>query len=48
MGPLQTPAFILCHIITHAFHHKGQVVAMFRLAGQPAGDTDLQRDETLS
>jgi uncharacterized damage-inducible protein DinB len=45
MGPLQTPAFILCHIITHAFHHKGQVVAMFRLAGNPIGDTDLQRED---
>jgi uncharacterized damage-inducible protein DinB len=47
MGPLQTPAFILCHVITHAFHHKGQVVAMFRLAGHPIGDTDLQRDEPM-
>lgn len=45
MGPLRTPAFILCHVITHSFHHKGQVVAMFRLAGHPMGDTDLQRDE---
>ena len=45
MGPLRSPAFILCHIVTHTFHHKGQVVAMFRLAGHPIGDTDLQRDE---
>lgn len=43
-GPLQTPAFILHHVITHAFHHKGQIVAMFRLLGHPAPDTDLQRD----
>ena len=42
-GPLRTPAFILNHVITHAFHHKGQVVAMFRLLGRPASDTDLQR-----
>jgi uncharacterized damage-inducible protein DinB len=42
-GPLRTPAFILHHVITHAFHHKGQVVAMFRLLGRPAPDTDLQR-----
>jgi uncharacterized damage-inducible protein DinB len=42
-GPLRTPAFILHHVITHAFHHKGQIVAMFRLLGHPAPDTDLQR-----
>jgi uncharacterized damage-inducible protein DinB len=48
MGPLRSPAFILCHVITHTFHHKGQVVAMFRLAGHPAPDTDLQRDDPAS
>ena len=48
MGPLRSPAFILCHVITHAFHHKGQVVAMFRIAGHPIGDTDLQREEPAS
>lgn len=41
-GALRTPAFILHHVLTHAFHHKGQVVAMFRLIGHPAPDTDLQ------
>jgi uncharacterized damage-inducible protein DinB len=41
--PLRSPAFILHHVLTHAFHHKGQVVAMFRLLGCPAPDTDLQR-----
>jgi uncharacterized damage-inducible protein DinB len=41
--PLRSPAFILHHVLTHAFHHKGQVVAMFRLLGHPAPDTDLQR-----
>ena len=41
--PLRSPAFILHHVLTHAFHHKGQVVAMFRLLGSPAPDTDLQR-----
>ncbi|HKV40574.1 MAG TPA: DinB family protein [Blastocatellia bacterium] len=41
-GTLRSPAFILHHVITHAFHHKGQVVAMFRLLGRPAPDTDLQ------
>lgn len=41
-GELRTPAFILLHVITHAFHHKGQVVAMLRIVGYPAPDTDLQ------
>ena len=42
-GELRSPAFILLHLITHAFHHKGQVVAMLRILGYPAPDTDLQR-----
>ena len=42
-GQLRSPAFILLHVITHAFHHKGQVVAMLRIVGYPAPDTDLQR-----
>jgi uncharacterized damage-inducible protein DinB len=42
-GDLRSPAFILLHVITHTFHHKGQVVAMLRLLGHPAPDTDLQR-----
>ena len=41
-GDLRSPAFILHHVITHAYHHKGQVVAMCRLLGHPAPDTDLQ------
>ncbi len=41
-GVLRSPAFILHHVITHAYHHKGQVVAMCRLLGHPAPDTDLQ------
>lgn len=44
IGTLRSPAFILHHVVTHAFHHKGQVVAMFRLLGHPAPDTDLQRE----
>lgn len=46
VGPPRGPAFILHHVLTHSFHHKGQVVAMFRLLGHPAPDTDLQRQET--
>lgn len=42
-GELRSPAFILLHIVTHTFHHKGQVVAMLRMLGHPAPDTDLQR-----
>lgn len=41
-GELRSPAFILLHVITHAFHHKGQIVAMLRIQGHPAPDTDLQ------
>jgi len=41
-GELRSPAFILRHVITHAFHHKGQVVAILRILGYPAPDTDLQ------
>jgi len=37
----RTPALILHHVFTHAFHHKGQIVAMCRLLGHPAGITDL-------
>jgi uncharacterized damage-inducible protein DinB len=42
-GELRSPAFILLHVIAHAFHHKGQVVAMLRMIGYPAPDTDLQQ-----
>jgi uncharacterized damage-inducible protein DinB len=42
-GELRSPGFILLHIITHAFHHKGQIVAMLRILGYPAPDTDLQQ-----
>jgi uncharacterized damage-inducible protein DinB len=43
LGPPRTPAFTLLHVITHAFHHKGQMVAMLRLLGHPAPDTDMAR-----
>lgn len=44
IGELRSPAFIVLHVITHTFHHKGQVVAMLRALGHPAPDTDLQRE----
>lgn len=36
-----TPGLTLSHVITHGFHHKGQVVAMCRLLGHPAPCTDF-------
>jgi uncharacterized damage-inducible protein DinB len=38
---VRTPAFVIHHFLTHAFHHKGQIVAMCRLLGHPAPYTDL-------
>ncbi len=38
---VRTPALVLHHVLTHAFHHKGQMVAMCRALGHPAPDTDL-------
>ena len=40
---VRTPALILHHVLTHAFHHKGQIVAMCRELGHPAPDTDLNQ-----
>ena len=42
---VRTPALVLHHFLTHAFHHKGQIVAMCRLLGHPAPDTDLNNFE---
>ena len=41
----RTPALVLHHVLTHAFHHKGQIVAMCRMLGHPAPDTDLSQFE---
>ena len=40
---VRTPALIVHHVLTHAFHHKGQIVAMCRVLGYPAPDTDLNQ-----
>jgi len=40
---IRTPALILHHMLTHAFHHKGQIVAMCRELGHPPPDTDLNQ-----
>jgi len=42
---VRTPALILHHILTQAFHHKGQIVSMCRILGYPAPDTDLNQFE---
>jgi uncharacterized damage-inducible protein DinB len=42
---VRTPALVLHHVLTHAFHHKGQIVAMCRELGNPAPDTDLNQFE---
>jgi len=42
---IRTPALILHHVLAHAFHHKGQIVAMCRALGHPAPDTDLNQFE---
>jgi uncharacterized damage-inducible protein DinB len=41
----RTPALVLHHVFTHTFHHKGQIVAMCRILGHPAPDTDLNQFE---
>jgi uncharacterized damage-inducible protein DinB len=35
------PAEMVLHLMTHAYHHKGQTVAMCRLLGHPAPPTDM-------
>jgi uncharacterized damage-inducible protein DinB len=35
------PAEMLLHLMTHAYHHKGQIAAMCRLLGHPAPPTDM-------
>jgi len=42
---IRTPALVLHHILTHSFHHKGQIVSMCRSLGYPAPDTDLNQFE---
>jgi uncharacterized damage-inducible protein DinB len=41
----RAPALVLHHVFTHAFHHKGQIVAMCRILGHPAPGTDLNQFE---
>lgn len=42
--PLQTNAFaVFTHMITHEFHHKGQIMSMCRLLGHIPPDADVIR-----
>lgn len=36
-----TPLQLFTHVMTHEFHHKGQVLSMFRLLGHVPPDTDV-------
>lgn len=36
-----TPGKLLMHVITHEFHHKGQIAAMTRLMGYEPPNTDV-------
>lgn len=36
-----TPAQLFTHVITHEFHHKGQVMTMCRLLGYTPPETDV-------
>ena len=38
-----TPLQLFTHIITHEFHHKGQILSMGRLLGYIPPDTDVIR-----
>jgi uncharacterized damage-inducible protein DinB len=42
---VRTPALVIHHVLTHAFHHKGQIAAMCHVLGRPIHDTDLNRFE---
>jgi uncharacterized damage-inducible protein DinB len=42
MGQLSaTPLAVFTHVLTHEFHHKGQIVSMCRFLGYPPPDTDV-------
>lgn len=36
-----TPRKLICHTITHEYHHKGQIVSMARLMGYEPPNTDI-------
>jgi uncharacterized damage-inducible protein DinB len=38
-----TPLQVFTHVLTHEFHHKGQIMSMCRLLGYTPPDTDVIR-----
>ncbi len=38
-----TPLELFTHVVTHEFHHKGQIMNMCRLLGKVPPDTDIIR-----
>jgi uncharacterized damage-inducible protein DinB len=38
-----TPLMIFTHVITHEFHHKGQIMSMCRQLGYPPPETDIYK-----
>ena len=38
-----TPLKVFMHVITHEFHHKGQILSISRLLGYTPVDTDVLR-----
>ena len=43
-GLIRSPFELFTHVITHEFHHKGQVVSMSRQLGYTPVDTDVIRE----
>jgi len=42
MGQLSaTPLQVFTHVLTHEFHHKGQIMSMCRILGHQPPDTDV-------
>jgi len=39
-----TPLQLFTHVLTHEFHHKGQIMTMCRLLGHTPPDTDIIRN----
>lgn len=42
-----SPAWVVLHILTHEFHHRGQVAAMCRSLGSPAASLELALPATV-
>lgn len=42
-----SPAWVFMHLLTHEFHHRGQVAAMCRSLGSPAKNLELALPATV-